>query len=34
MEIVRTQDTGTLHYDTYFNDGERRGDVLDIHLLF
>ena len=22
MEIVRTQDTGTLQYDTYFNDDE------------
>jgi hypothetical protein len=22
MEIVRTRDTGTLQYDTYFNDDE------------
>jgi hypothetical protein len=29
MEIVRTQDTGTLQYDTYFNDGETECIVLE-----
>jgi len=29
MEIVRTQDTGTLQYDTYFNDDESECIVLE-----
>jgi quinol monooxygenase YgiN len=29
MEIVRTQDTGTLQYDIYFNDDESRCVVLE-----
>lgn len=29
MEIVRTQDTGTLQYDTYFNDDETECIVLE-----
>ena len=29
MEIVRTQDTGTLQYDTYFNDDETVCIVLE-----
>jgi quinol monooxygenase YgiN len=29
MEIVRTQDTGTLQYDTYFNDDESQAIVLE-----
>ena len=29
MEIVRTQDTGTLQYDTYFNDGETECIVIE-----
>ena len=29
MEIVRTQDTGTLQYDTYFNDDETECIVVE-----
>ena len=29
MEIVRTRDTGTLQYDTYFNDDETECIVLE-----
>ena len=29
MEIVRTQDTGTLQYDTFFNDDETECIVLE-----
>jgi quinol monooxygenase YgiN len=29
MEIVRTQDTGTLQYDTYFNDDETECIVIE-----
>jgi quinol monooxygenase YgiN len=29
MEIVRTKDTGTLQYDTYFNDDESEAIVLE-----
>jgi quinol monooxygenase YgiN len=29
MEIVRTKDTGTLQYDTYFNDDETECIVLE-----
>jgi quinol monooxygenase YgiN len=29
MEIVRTQDTGTLQYDTYFNEDETECIVLE-----
>ena len=29
MEIVRTQDTGTLQYDTYFNDDESEAVVIE-----
>jgi len=29
MEIVRTRDTGTLQYDTYFNDDESESIVLE-----
>jgi quinol monooxygenase YgiN len=29
MEIVRTQDTGTLQYDTYFNDDESEVVVIE-----
>ena len=29
MEIVRTQDTGTLQYDTYFNEDESEALVLE-----
>jgi quinol monooxygenase YgiN len=29
MEIVRTQDTGTLQYDTYFNDDETESIVIE-----
>ena len=29
MEIVRTQDTGTLQYDTYFNDDQTECVVLE-----
>jgi quinol monooxygenase YgiN len=29
MEIVRAQDTGTLQYDTYFNDDESEAIVLE-----
>ena len=29
MEVVRTQDTGTLQYDTYFNDDETECIVLE-----
>ena len=29
MEIVRTKDTGTLQYDTYFNDDESECIVLE-----
>jgi quinol monooxygenase YgiN len=29
MEIVRTQDTGTLQYETYFNDDESEAVVLE-----
>jgi quinol monooxygenase YgiN len=29
MEVVRTQDTGTLQYDTYFNDDESRAVVIE-----
>jgi hypothetical protein len=29
MEIVRTKDTGTLHYDTYFNDDQSESMVLE-----
>ena len=29
MEIVRTQDTGTLQYDTYFNDNETECIVIE-----
>jgi quinol monooxygenase YgiN len=29
MEIVRTQDTGTLQYDTFFNDDETEAIVLE-----
>lgn len=29
MEIVRSQDTGTLQYDTYFNDDETECIVLE-----
>jgi quinol monooxygenase YgiN len=29
MEIVRAQDTGTLQYDTYFNDDESEAIVIE-----
>ena len=29
MEIVRAKDTGTLQYDTYFNDGETEAIVVE-----
>ena len=29
MEIVRTRDTGTLQYDTYFNDDESEAVVIE-----
>ena len=29
MEIVRTKDTGTLQYDTYFNDDETECIVIE-----
>jgi quinol monooxygenase YgiN len=29
MEIVRAQDTGTLQYDTYFNDDESEAVVIE-----
>ena len=29
MEIVRTQDTGTLQYDTYFNDDQSTAVVIE-----
>ena len=29
MEIVRTQDVGTLQYDTYFNDDETESIVIE-----
>ena len=29
MEIVRTRDTGTLQYDTYFNDDESEAIVIE-----
>ena len=29
MEIVRAQDTGTLQYDTYFNDDETEAIVIE-----
>ena len=29
MEIVRTQDTGTLQYDTYFNEDETECIVIE-----
>ena len=29
MEIVRAQDTGTLQYDTYFNEDDTACDVLE-----
>jgi hypothetical protein len=29
MEIVRTQDTGTLQYDTYFDDDESEAVVIE-----
>src|SRR4051812_38888191 len=29
MEIVRTRDTGTLQYDTYFNDDETEAIVIE-----
>ena len=29
MEIVRTQDTGTLQYDTYFNDDQSEALVIE-----
>ncbi|HTE84238.1 MAG TPA: antibiotic biosynthesis monooxygenase [Dehalococcoidia bacterium] len=29
MEIVQTQDTGTLQYDTYFNDDESEAVVIE-----
>jgi quinol monooxygenase YgiN len=29
MEIVRTKDTGTLQYDTYFNDDETEAIVIE-----
>jgi quinol monooxygenase YgiN len=29
MEIVRTKDTGTLQYDTYFNDDESEAIVIE-----
>jgi quinol monooxygenase YgiN len=29
MEIVRTKDTGTLQYDTYFNDDQSESIVLE-----
>jgi hypothetical protein len=29
MEIVRAQDTGTLQYETYFNDDESEAVVLE-----
>ena len=29
MEIVRTKDTGTLQYDTYFNDDQSECIVLE-----
>ena len=29
MEIVRAQDTGTLQYDTYFNDDESEAVVVE-----
>ena len=29
MEVVRTQDTGTLQYDTYFNDDESEAVVIE-----
>jgi hypothetical protein len=29
MEIVRTKDTGTLQYDTYFNDDQSEAIVLE-----
>jgi quinol monooxygenase YgiN len=29
LEIVRTQDTGTLQHDTYFNDDETEGIVIE-----
>jgi quinol monooxygenase YgiN len=31
MEIVRTKDTGTLRYDTYFNDDESECVVLELY---
>ena len=29
MEVVRTQDTGTLQYDTYFNDDQSAAVVIE-----
>jgi quinol monooxygenase YgiN len=29
MEIVRTQDTGTLQYDTYFNDDQSEALIIE-----
>ena len=29
MDVVRTQDTGTLQYDTYFNDDQTECVVLE-----
>jgi quinol monooxygenase YgiN len=31
MEIVKTKDTGTLRYDTYFNDDESECVILEIY---
>ena len=31
MEIVKTKDTGTLRYDTYFNDDESECVILEFY---
>jgi quinol monooxygenase YgiN len=31
MEIVKTKDTGTLRYDTYFNDDESECVILEVY---
>jgi quinol monooxygenase YgiN len=31
MEIVKTRDTGTLRYDTYFNDDESECVILEVY---
>ena len=31
MEIVKTKDTGTLRYDTYFNDDESECVILELY---